>query len=379
MTNNTPMVRLGELIEEGDQRNLKGNFGIVDVVGINIDKNFIPTVANLQTTDISKYKLVPPGYFACNLMHIGRDIRIPIAYNNEKKTKIVSPAYFVFSVKESKKEKVIDDYLLLLFRRYEFDRFCWFSTDCSIRGNLLPDRFYEIEIPLPSIETQRALVAIYNGLQQTIAENEALIRELESVCHAFIVDCKTKYPKVKLGEWIAECDERNSDNTLTLDALKGISTSKFFIETKANMNGVSLTSYKIVAPREFAYVADTSRRGDKIALALNAEKTNILISAIYTVFRSKDENILLPEYLFLFFNRTEFDRYSRFNSWGSARETFDFSEMRRVEIPLPPIEFQHSIADVYNCLQESKRIVQESRELMKELCLALVQKAAHSA
>lgn len=379
MTNNTPMVRLGELIEEGDQRNLKGNFGIVDVVGINIDKNFIPTVANLQTTDISKYKLVPPGYFACNLMHIGRDIRIPIAYNNEKKVKIVSPAYFVFSVKKSKKEKVIDDYLLLLFRRYEFDRFCWFSTDCSIRGNLLTDRFCEIEIPLPDIETQRALVAIYNGLQQTIAENEALIRELESVCHAFIVDCKTKYPKVKLGEWIAECDERNSDNALTLDALKGISTSKFFIETKANMDGISLASYKIVAPREFAYVADTSRRGDKIALALNAEKTNILISAIYTVFRSKDENILLPEYLFLFFDHTEFDRYSRFNSWGSARETFDFSEMCRVEIPLPPIEFQHSIADVYNCLQESKRIVQESRELMKELCPALVQKAAHSA
>lgn len=379
MTNNTPMVRLGELIEEGDQRNLKGNFGIVDVVGINIDKNFIPTVANLQTTDISKYKLVPPGYFACNLMHIGRDIRIPIAYNNEKKVKIVSPAYFVFSVKKSKKEKVIDDYLLLLFRRYEFDRFCWFSTDCSIRGNLLTDRFCEIEIPLPDIETQRALVAIYNGLQQTIAENEALIRELESVCHAFIVDCKTKYPKVRLGEWIAECDERNSDNALTLDAVRGISIEKKFIPTKANMEGVSLTPYKVVKRGWFCYVTVTSRNGEKISLALYNEPLSAIVSSSYIVFRSKDESILLPEYLYLLFNRAEFDRYSRFNSWGSARETFDFSEMRRVEIPLPPIEFQHSIADVYNCLQESKRIVQESRELMKELCPALVQKAAHSA
>lgn len=379
MTNNTPMVRLGELIEEGDQRNLKGNFGIVDVVGINIDKNFIPTVANLQSTDISKYKLVPPGYFACNLMHIGRDIRIPIAYNNEKKTKIVSPAYFVFSVKESKKEKVIDDYLLLLFRRYEFDRFCWFSTDCSIRGNLLTDRFYEIEIPLPSIETQRALVAIYHGLQQTIAENEALIRELESVCHAFVVDCKTKYPKVKLGEWIAECDERNSDKAFTLDDVKGVAIEKKFIQTKANMEGVSLTPYKIVKNGWFCYVTVTSRNGEKISLALYNDNSPAIVSSSYVVFRSKDENILLPEYLYLLFNRAEFDRYSRFNSWGSARETFDFSEMRRVEIPLPPIEFQHSIADVYNCLQESKRIVQESRELMKELCPALVQKAAHSA
>ena len=202
---------------------------------------------------------------------------------------------------------------------------------------------------------------------------------MESVCHAFVVDCKTKYPKVKLGEWITECDERNSDNTLTLDALKGISTSKVFIETKANMDGVSLTSYKIVAPREFAYVSDTSRRGDKIALAFNNEKEKVLISSIYTVFRSKDENVLSPEYLYLLFNRSEFDRYSRFNSWGSARETFDWAEMCYVKIPLPPIELQRSIAEVFNCLQESKRIVKETRELMKNLCPALVQKAAHSA
>ena len=147
-------------------------------------------------------------------------------------------------------------------------------------------------------------------------------------------------PMVRLGELIIQCDERNSNNVLTLDALKGISTSKEFIESKANMEGVSLTSYKIVAPREFAYVADTSRRGDKIALAFNAEKEKVLISSIYTVFRSKDENVLLPEYLYLLFNRSEFDRYSRFNSWGSARETFDWAELCRVEIPLPSIETQ---------------------------------------
>ena len=145
------------------------------------------------------------------------------------------------------------------------------------------------------------------------------------------------------------------------------------------MEGVSLTPYKIVKNGWFCYVTVTSRNGEKISLALYNDNAPAIVSSSYVVFRSKDENILLPEYLYLLFNRAEFDRYSRFNSWGSARETFDFSEMRRVEIPLPPIEFQHSIADVYNCLQESKRIVQESRELMKELCPALVQKAAHSA
>ncbi len=364
------MVRLGELIEEGDQRNLKGNFGIVDVVGINIDKNFIPTVANLQSTDISKYKLVPPGYFACNLMHIGRDIRIPIAYNNEKKTKIVSPAYFVFSVQESKKEKVIDDYLLLLFRRYEFDRFCWFSTDCSIRGNLLTDRFYEIEIPLPDIETQRALVAVYNGLQQTIAENEALIRELESVCHAFVVDCKTKYPKVKLGKWIAQRREKNENYSVPV---RGV-TKEGFIEPKQKDADLSL--YNVFYMNDFVF---NPARMEINSIALNKEFEKAICSSLYEVFYIAQTDKLLPEYLNLFFKRNEFARFCEYDAIGSARNYFRVTNMQNIEIPLPPIELQHSIAEVFNCLQESKRIIQETQELMKNLCPALVQKAAHSA
>ena len=106
-------------------------------------------------------------------------------------------------------------------------------------------------------------------------------------------------PIVELGELIEQTDLRNSDNKYTEDDVKGISTEKKFISTKANLDGVSLLSYKIVLPREFVYVADTSRRGDKIALALNDSEKGYLISSIYTTFRSKNENILLPEYLYL--------------------------------------------------------------------------------
>lgn len=116
---------------------------------------------------------------------------------------------------------------------------------------------------------------------------------------------------VRLGEYIEQSDKRNSDGALTETDVQGISTDKCFIPTKANLDGVSVLSYKIVALSEFAYVADTSRRGDKVALALNSSEKNILISSIYTVFHSTDENILLPEYMFLLFNRSEFDRYSR--------------------------------------------------------------------
>ena len=249
----------------------------------------------------------------------------------------------------------------------------------SFSGTFDFSEMCRVKIPLPSIEVQRSLVAIYDGLQKIISENETLIQQLESVCHDFVVDCKYKYQKVKLGDWIEECDERNNDNALNLDHVRGISILKKFIQTKADMDGVSLTPYKIVRKNWFACVPVTSRNGEKITLALYDESIPAIVSSSYYVFRSKDENTLLPEYLFQFFRRAEFDRYTRFNSWGSARETFDFSEMCRVEIPLPPIEIQRCIATVAHSLQESKRIVQDAKDLMKNICPALVQKAVHSA
>lgn len=180
---------------------------------------------------------------------------------------------------------------------------------------------------------------------------------------------------VRLGGYIEQCDERAGDN-FSVDDVIGISTDKKFIPTKANMDGVALNSYKVVHPHEFAYVADTSRRGDKIALALNTSNKEVLISSIYTAFRSKDINELLPEYLFLLLNREEFDRYARFNSWGSARETFDWSEMCRVEIPVPDIKIQRAIVEVFKCSENAKAIASEARQRLKTICSALVQRAA---
>lgn len=120
--------------------------------------------------------------------------------------------------------------------------------------------------------------------------------------------------RVRLGEYVEFCDVRNGEGKYTLDDVRGISTDKKFIPTQANMDGVSLISYKVVNSNEFVYVADTSRRGDKIALSLNTTDTPILVSSIYTVFRCKDSNELLPEYLYLILSRSEFDRYARFNS-----------------------------------------------------------------
>lgn len=174
--------------------------------------------------------------------------------------------------------------------------------------------------------------------------------------------------KYKLGELIQLEDERNSQGFYSLDDVKGISTGKEFIETKANMDGVSLTSYKVVKTNEFAYVSDTSRRGDKIAIAFNNTNNGIIISSIYTVFSIKRNDLLLSDYLFMYFNRPEFDRYSRFNSWGSARETFSWEDFCDIEIDLPSLDIQQKYVDVYNAMLANQQTYERGLEDLKLVC-----------
>lgn len=179
--------------------------------------------------------------------------------------------------------------------------------------------------------------------------------------------------KYKLGELIAPSDTRNNTGIFTLDDIKGISTNKEFIDTKANMDGVSLVSYKVVAQREFAYVADTSRRGDKIAVAFNTGTKSILISSIYTVFRVSNDQKLLSDYLFMYFNRPEFDRYARFNSWGSARETFDWSTLCDIDIELPDLPTQQKYVDIYKAMVANQQAYERGLEDLKLTCDAYIE------
>ncbi|MGP1577549.1 MAG: restriction endonuclease subunit S [Treponema sp.] len=371
---NAPFVELGDLIEICDNRNIDKKYGINDVCGMTIEKEIIPTKADIKDTDLSKFYIVQPQEFVYNPRTHGR--KIGLGFNNSDKPILISWNNTAFKVKDMK--RIVPTYLYMIFTREEWNREACFNSWGSSTVVFSWEDFCKIKIPLPSIKTQNEVVAVYHGLKKLAEENEKLLEPLSKSCEAFIADCKNKYEWKRLGDYIEETDERNSASKYKLDAVRGISTEKRFISTKANLDGVSLTSYKIVLPREFVYVADTSRRGEKIALALNDSTNAYLISSIYTTFCLKDVTILLPEYLYLFFNRIEFNRYARYTSWGSARETFDWSEMCRVQIPLPPKEIQQKIVDLYNCYEECKRIANEARAKINNLCPALVQKAAHS-
>lgn len=172
----------------------------------------------------------------------------------------------------------------------------------------------------------------------------------------------------RLGELLELVDDRNSDGNYTLDDVKGISIQKVFIETKANMEGVSLYPYILVQPDSFAYVTVTSRNGEKITLAHNTSNETYIVSSSYVVFRVSRKDLLLSDYLFMFFNRPEFDRYARFNSWGSARETFSWEDLCEIELELPSTVVQKKYVDIYNSALLNQECYERGLSDLKLVC-----------
>ena len=180
-----------------------------------------------------------------------------------------------------------------------------------------------------------------------------------------------------LGDFIRQVDVRNTDGKE--ENLFGVSVQKMFIPSIANTIGTDFTKYKVVKRWQFTYIPDTSRRGDKIGIALLMDYDEGLVSNIYTVFEVKDENELLPEYLMLWFSRPEFDRYARFKSHGSVREIMDWDEMCKVELPVPSIDKQRSIVKAYQTITERIELKRRINDNLEATIQAAFDKAFHDA
>ena len=351
--------------------NSDGKYGLEFVRGVSNTKEFMKTKANLDGRDLTPFSIIKPHYFAFNRRTTRNGERLGLGYNSTNQIYICTEDYIVFKVID---ENVLNpDYLYINFLRDEFDRAVRRDSWGSATEFFNWDNMAEIKIPLPSIETQRELVAVYNGLKELAEENEKLLEPLSKSCEAFIVDCKKKYPAVMLKNKIEECKERNSDLLYGVEYLQGVTSEGKFDESKANTEGLDFSNYKIVYKNNFAYNPSRINVG---SIALSS-KENAIVSPMYIVFKITDNN-LIPEYLKLWFSRKEFQRSTYFYAMGSVRDTFDFNLMQEVQIPLPPKEVQQKIVDLYNCYEECKRIANEAREKISNLCPALVQKAAHS-
>lgn len=359
---------LGQLIELTTETNDDLLYGTEDVRGMTITKQIIPTKANVAATDLHKFLVVHPNEFVYNPRTHGA--KIGFGFNDSEDTFLISWNNIAFRVKAEMQTVVLPEYLFLHFNRSEWDREACFRSWGSSTEVFSWDALREMELDLPTIDIQKKYVDVYNAMLTNQRDYENGLEDLKLACDAFIEKLMKELPHKKIGEYLIPSEARN-DLGLSADYVRGLAVSKAMIPTKANMDGVGLNNYKIVPPDYIAYVPDTSRRGDKVSMGFNDTKDTYLVSSISTVFTTK-KNTLLPEYLMMFFCRSEFDRYARFHSWGSARETFDWTEMCDVRIPIPKVEVQQNIVNIFTVYSLRKEINEQLKAQIQGLCPILI-------
>ena len=362
--------KLGELIKPCELKNDELKYNIPDVKGISIQKIFIETKANMEGVSLKPYYLVQPDDFAYVTVTSRNGEKITLAHNTTDKTYIVSSSYIVFRVNRT--DLLLSDYLFMYFNRPEFDRYSRFNSWGSARETFSWEDMCDMDIELPSIEIQQKYVDVYNAMLANQQSYERGLDDLKLTCDAYIEDLRRRMPCERIGKYIEPTDTTNVDLQYGINDVRGISIEKKLIETKADMEGINLSPYLLIQPNEFSYVTVTSRNGGKISIALNDSNKTYICSSSYVVFKSKDIEELLPQYLMLFFSRAGFDRYARFHSWGSARETFDWDNMCDVKIPIPDITIQKSIAEMYTVYNTRKRINERLKTQIKDICPILI-------
>ena len=357
--------KLGELISLCDERN---SYGYTNFYGLNINKEFMPTWANTEGLDESKYKVVRKKRFVFSGMQTGRDECIRISMYNGGEPIIVSPAYTTFEV--TREDIVIPEYFFMLFLSKEKDRFGAFCSDGSIRSNLDWERFVDFNITLPSIEQQRKYVDVYLALQNNLAAYQSKAEELKLVCDGYIEDLRRRasnksIPMVRIGDYISKRVEKNSDGAITLE--QGINIQKQFI-TPQRTNS-DLYGRRIVRKGDFAYC--TQLNNENVAIAYR-EDEDCVVSSVYDIFYIKDESVLFPLYLMLWFRRSEFGRYVYRLSTGTSYEFLSYEDLSDYKIPLPNLAIQREIANVYKCYIERQRIAEALKEQLKNICPVLI-------
>lgn len=358
--------KLGDLIEQTDNRNDQLIYTLDDVKGISIKKNFIETKADMKDVSLKPYKLVNANTFAYVTVTSRNGEKITLAHNTTANTYIVSSSYIVFKVKKT--ELLLSDYLFMYFNRPEFDRFSRFNSWGSARETFSWEDMCDIDIELPSLEIQQKYVNVYNALIENQRCYERGLDDLKLTCDAYIEDLRRKIACEPIEAYIERHDIKNGINGTK--NVMGVSTTKEFRKPTSKVNRNELENYKVVKPRQISFV-QTTHNEKVFCNAFNNTDEDIVVTSVNEVF-STNEEILLPEYLVMFFNRTEFDRYARYHSWGSARETFTWNDLIKVEIPIANITVQKSIVDIYTVYKKRKKINEKLKTQIKDICPILI-------
>lgn len=365
-------LKIGTFVEPYNEACGIATLTLDDVSGINRDKEFFEPSKQVGA-DTTKYKIVPPDYFACNLMHVGRDVVLPIALNHSGKKKYVSPAYTVFRIKNE--STILKEYFFLLLNSKERDRYFWFHTDSSVRDGMEWSAFCDLEIEVPDISVQRKYVDIYLGGQENLNALRKGVEELQRTYLSCMDNIKKSAPLLRLGDHITQLFEKNDNEKLGIDRVRGVSNTKEIQRTKANVSMRDLSTFLVIRRNQFVFNRRTTRNGERLGLGFNDTDEPLLFTNDYVAFEIRDTDVLLPEYLYLYFKRDEFDRYVRYNSWGSATEFFNWEDMQEVRVPVPDISTQKALADIYWIHKKRRELAERLEKQQKDICPILVRGA----
>lgn len=291
-----------------------------------------------------------------------------IALNSFYDKAICSSLYEIFYV--TREDIILPEYLNMFIKRDEFARRCWYEAIGSARNYFRVGDLSQFEIALPSIEQQRKYVDVYLALQNNLAAYQSKVEELKLVCDGYIDQLKVKIPKQKVGDLLETVDKRNSE--LTYTDVQGININKTFFPTVANIDESNTRNYKVVENNQFAFSGMQTGRDMCIRIALNEESKPVIISPAYTVFRIKNDNVVLSHYIMLWFSRKQIDRYGWFASDGSIRSNLDLERFCEMEIPIPDISVQREIVNIHKCYIERQRIAEALKEQLKNICPVLI-------
>ena len=351
--------KLGDLIEQ--RREKHNGYDDLPIRGVTRD-GFIPP--KQKDADTSLYNVFYLNDFVFNPARMEIN---SIALNTEFKKAICSSLYEVFYVKDE--SILLPKYLNLFVKRNEFARRCDFSGCGSAREYCRVANISEYTISLPDLPTQQKYVQIYESLVANQKSYEKGLEDLKLVCDVFLDELKKKCKKQEVGIIFTEIDRRNTDGKIT--SVKGINIEKKFIDSVADINGIDLKKYKVVQKNELAYSGMQTGRDECVRIALQNSDEPILISPAYSVFKV-DESKALPEYVMIWFSRTEIDRLGWFYSDASIRANLDNDRLFEMLIPIPDINVQKSIANIYKVYNERKRINDQLKQQIKDVCPILI-------
>ena len=338
-----------------------------EVLGINIDKFFMPSVANVIGTDLSKYKLIQKGNFACNPMHVGRDERLPVALYTDEKPAIVSPAYFMFEIKD---KTVLDaEFLMMWFRRPEFDRICWLHTDGSVRGGITWDDICRMEIPVPTMEEQLEIVNAYKAITDRIALKKQINDNLEATAQAYFdslffhnedTDCTlADISLVNPVRQLAKGVEARCFDMATLPTNGCIPTGD---TTKPYNGGVRFINGDTLIAR----ITPCLENGKAAYINILKENEVAFGSTEYIVFASKD-NIPSCFYYFLIRNSKFVTFALQFMNGSSGRQRVSGEELASFPLATPSETDLFEFNKVGSLVLEQMKTLTAEIELLKQL------------